>query len=116
MRLPERADRLLRIVVVTPDMHRVHHSVDRAETDRNFGFTLSWWDRLLGTYREEPRTGHEAMVIGVAGFSVGDVLGLGRLLVQPILSEQEARGDQGRATGAKRIFPPDRGGARARQP
>ena len=73
--LPETADRLLRLVVVTPDMHRVHHSVDRAETDRNFGFTLSWWDRLLGTYRARPRAGHDAMIIGVAGFAVADERG-----------------------------------------
>jgi len=116
LRLPERADRLLRIVVVTPDMHRVHHSIDRAETDRNFGFTLSWWDRLLGTYREEPGAGHEAMVIGVAGFSAGDALGLGRLLVQPILSDRETRGDRRRANRPRRTFPPDPESARARQP
>ena len=107
LRLSETADRLLRLVIVTPAMHRVHHSVDRAETDRNFGFTLSWWDRLLGTYRAQPRAGHDAMIIGVAGFAVGDVLGLGRLLVQPILHEPEVRGDPWRATMSKRTFPPD---------
>jgi sterol desaturase/sphingolipid hydroxylase (fatty acid hydroxylase superfamily) len=90
LRLPEAADRLMRLVVVTPDMHRVHHSIDRVETDRNFGFNLSWWDRLLGTYRAQPRAGHEAMVIGVTGFASGDVLGLGRLLVQPMRRESQA--------------------------
>ena len=95
LRLPGTADRLLRIVVVTPDMHRVHHSIDRVETDSNFGFTLSWWDRLLGTYRAEPRMGHEAMAVGVAGFAVRDVLGLGRLLVQPIVRQPDTPGDLG---------------------
>jgi sterol desaturase/sphingolipid hydroxylase (fatty acid hydroxylase superfamily) len=113
LRLPETADRLLRMVLVTPDMHRVHHSIDRAETDRNFGFTLSWWDRLLGTYRAQPAAGHEAMVIGVAGFATGDVLGLGRLLVQPILREPETRGNRWRATGSPRISQPDPEVARA---
>src|SRR5215510_4830279 len=95
LRLPGTADRWLRMVIVTPDMHRVHHSIDPAETDRNFGFTLSWWDRLLGTYRAEPRMGHEAMAVGVAGFAVRDVLGLGRLLVQPIVRQPDTPGDLG---------------------
>jgi len=95
LRLPGTADRLLRIVVVTPDMHRVHHSIDRVETDSNFGFTLSWWDRLLGSYRAEPRMGHEAMAVGVAGFAVRDVLGLGRLLLQPIVRQPNTPGDLG---------------------
>lgn len=62
--LPAAADRLLRRLVVTPDMHRVHHSVIHAETDSNFGFNLSWWDRLFGTYRDQPAKGHVAMTIG----------------------------------------------------
>ncbi len=66
VRMPGAVDRLLRWFVVTPDMHRVHHSVDRAETDSNFGFNLSLWDRLLGTYRADPAKGHEGMVIGIA--------------------------------------------------
>src|SRR5918911_807481 len=57
--LPERIDRVLRWIVVTPDMHRVHHSTERRETDSNFGFNLSWWDRLFGTYRAQPEAGHE---------------------------------------------------------
>jgi sterol desaturase/sphingolipid hydroxylase (fatty acid hydroxylase superfamily) len=88
VRLPERADRLLRLVIVTPDMHRVHHSIDGAETNRNFGFTLSWWDGLFGTYHAQPRKGHDAMGLGVAGFAGRDVLTLGRLLVQPLLRER----------------------------
>ena len=66
--LPSTLDRLLRLVVVTPDMHRVHHSVVANETNRNFGFNLPWWDRLFGTYRAQPAAGHERMSIGLAQF------------------------------------------------
>lgn len=62
--LPPSADRLLRWFIVTPDMHRVHHSVIREETDSNYGFNLSWWDRLFGTYRDQPAKGHRGMTIG----------------------------------------------------
>lgn len=65
VRLPERVDRVLRRFVVTPDMHRVHHSVHEDETNSNFGFNLPWWDRLFGTYRAQPRDGHEGMSIGL---------------------------------------------------
>ena len=65
VRLPAVVDRVLRWIVVTPDMHRVHHSVKLAETNSNFGFNLPWWDRLLGTYRDQPEDGHEAMTIGL---------------------------------------------------
>ena len=58
-------DRILRRVVVTPDMHRVHHSVEDDEANSNFGFNLPWWDRLFGTYRDQPRAGHENMSIGI---------------------------------------------------
>ncbi len=66
--LPAGLDRALRWLVVTPDMHRVHHSVEDDETNSNFGFNLSWWDRLLGTYREQPREGHSGMTIGIRGY------------------------------------------------
>lgn len=65
VRIPERLDRMLRWFIVTPDMHRVHHSVIRQETNSNFGFNLPWWDFLLGTYRAQPREGHDGMTIGV---------------------------------------------------
>jgi sterol desaturase/sphingolipid hydroxylase (fatty acid hydroxylase superfamily) len=68
VRLPLALDRVLRLVVVTPDMHRVHHSVEDDETNSNFGFNFPWWDRLLGTYRAQPRGGHEAMTIGIRTF------------------------------------------------
>ena len=65
IRLPLGIDRVLRLIVVTPDMHRVHHSVEDDEANSNFGFNLPWWDRLFGTYRDQPRAGHENMVIGI---------------------------------------------------
>ncbi len=65
VRIPKGVDRMLRWFVVTPDMHRVHHSVEDDETNSNFGFNLPWWDRLLGTYRDQPRAGHQAMTIGI---------------------------------------------------
>ena len=68
VRLPAVADRLLRWIVVTPDMHRVHHSVRPKETNSNFGFNLPWWDRLFGTYKDQPEDGHEAMAIGLDQF------------------------------------------------
>lgn len=68
VRLPDAVDRMLRLVVVTPDMHRVHHSIEDDETNSNFGFNLPWWDRLFGTYRARPRAGHEGMTIGIRSF------------------------------------------------
>ncbi|MDP7569351.1 MAG: sterol desaturase family protein [Arenicellales bacterium] len=65
VRLPIGLDRVLRWIVVTPDMHRVHHSVEDDEANSNFGFNLPWWDRLFGTYRDQPRAGHENMRIGI---------------------------------------------------
>ncbi len=65
VKLPARLDRALRWVLVTPDMHRVHHSVEDDEANSNFGFSLTWWDRLFGTYRDQPRAGHQGMTIGI---------------------------------------------------
>ncbi len=67
IRLPAALDRLLRWIVVTPDMHRVHHSVEDDECNSNFGFNLPWWDRLFGTYRDQPRGGHLGMTLGIRG-------------------------------------------------
>ncbi len=66
--LPSRLDRIVRLFVVTPDMHRVHHSVEDNEANSNFGFNLSIWDRLFGTYIAQPREGHENMIIGIHGY------------------------------------------------
>ena len=63
--LPPMTDRLLRFLIVTPDMHRVHHSVEDNEANSNFGFNLSLWDRLFGTYIDQPRAGHVGMTIGI---------------------------------------------------
>lgn len=83
--LPRRLDRALRLLLVTPDMHRVHHSIIPAETNSNFGFNLSWWDRLLGTYRARPRDGHEGMTIGIEQFRTRRDLWLDRMMVQPLV-------------------------------
>lgn len=83
-RLPASVDRWLRGIVVTPDMHRVHHSVLRPEMNSNFGFNLPWWDRLFGTYRAQPAVGHVAMRIGVEGLDSPQELKLARLLTQPL--------------------------------
>lgn len=68
VRMPTWIDRWLRLMVVTPDMHRVHHSVNVRETNSNFGFNLPWWDFLLGTYRSQPAEGHELMTLGLKQF------------------------------------------------
>ena len=85
VRLPAGLDRALRMVVVTPDMHRVHHSVHRDETNSNYGFNLSIWDRLFATYRACPRDGHDGMTIGLEIFRRAEDRGLLRLLAQPFL-------------------------------
>jgi sterol desaturase/sphingolipid hydroxylase (fatty acid hydroxylase superfamily) len=82
--LPPRLDRVLRLFVVTPDMHRVHHSIERRETDSNFGFNLPWWDRLFGTYRAAPAAGHDGMTIGISQFRDEKELRLDRMLLQPL--------------------------------
>jgi sterol desaturase/sphingolipid hydroxylase (fatty acid hydroxylase superfamily) len=68
VQIPLWFDRLLRWIVVTPDMHRVHHSAVASETSSNFGFNLPWWDHLLGSYRDQPSEGHEDMTIGLSQF------------------------------------------------
>ena len=92
VRLPERLDRILRWIVVTPEMHRVHHSIVRTETDSNFGFNQPWWDYLFGTYRAQPAAGHEGMTIGIDRFREAGELRLDRMLLQPF------RNDPTRAT------------------
>lgn len=85
--MPAQLDRVLRRIVVTPDMHRVHHSWHREETDSNFGFNLPWWDRLFGTYRPQPRDGHDGMTIGLPIFREPGQLRLDRMLLQPWRNE-----------------------------
>ena len=77
-------DRVLRLMLVTPDMHRVHHSTDPQETNSNFGFSVPWWDRLLGTYRAQPAKGHVGVELGIEQFRTQRDLWLDRMLVQPL--------------------------------
>jgi len=84
LRLPRWLDAPLRLVLVTPDMHRVHHSAIRVETDSNYGFSLACWDRLFGTYRAEPAAGHDGMTIGLERFREAEELRLDRMLTQPL--------------------------------
>lgn len=81
--LPRRVDRALRLILVTPDMHRVHHSIDPSETNTNFGFNLPWWDRLFGTYCEQPKAGHDGMTIGIDQFRTRRDLWIDAMLAQP---------------------------------
>jgi sterol desaturase/sphingolipid hydroxylase (fatty acid hydroxylase superfamily) len=83
VRLPATLDRVLRIFVVTPEMHRVHHSVLLRETNSNFGFNLPWWDRLFGTYHGQPAAGHESMTIGLSHIREAKELTLPKLLALP---------------------------------
>jgi sterol desaturase/sphingolipid hydroxylase (fatty acid hydroxylase superfamily) len=87
--IPQYADRFLRWFVVTPDMHRVHHSVVRRETDSNFGFNFPWWDRLFRTYRPRPEAGHEGMTIGLEQFRDPKELRIDRMLSQPFRNDQD---------------------------
>jgi len=83
VRMPLWFDRVLRWLVVTPDMHRVHHSWHRRETNSNFGFNFPWWDRLFRTYRAQPEAGHTAMTIGLADYRDPKWLTLQRMLAVP---------------------------------
>jgi sterol desaturase/sphingolipid hydroxylase (fatty acid hydroxylase superfamily) len=81
--ISEATDRWLRWILVTPDMHRVHHSIVRAETNSNFGFNLPWWDHLMRTYRAQPGAGHLGMTLGIDQFRSGEELNLLPVLTQP---------------------------------
>ena len=97
LRLLSWLDRALRLVVVTPDMHRVHHSASGVETNTNFGFTFPWWDHLCGTYRAQPAAGHEAMTVGLTCFRDPKYLRLDRTLLQPLFDSsgsQESSSDR----------------------
>ena len=83
IRIPTWADRVVRWMLVTPDMHRVHHSIEASECNSNFGFSLPWWDRLFGTYRAQPAAGHERMIIGIKQFRSRRNLWVDQMLLQP---------------------------------
>lgn len=88
VRLPRPADRLLRLLIVTPEMHRVHHSIEEEETNSNFGFNLSWWDRLFGTYRATARLAQSDMTIGIRSFRAPRVCTrLPAMLAMPFMGE-----------------------------
>jgi sterol desaturase/sphingolipid hydroxylase (fatty acid hydroxylase superfamily) len=88
LRLPLWADRVLRLVLVTPDMHRVHHSILEAETNSNYGFCLPWWDYLFRTYRSQPEKGHEAMTTGLAQLRDERVEKLPWILALPFVRDE----------------------------
>lgn len=86
--IPVRFDRVLRLLIVTPDVHRVHHSIRRDETNSNYGFNFPWWDRIFGTYRAQPRDGHQEMELGIELFRSERWLRLHRLLIAPFVNSR----------------------------
>ncbi|MBL6953921.1 MAG: sterol desaturase family protein [Alphaproteobacteria bacterium] len=99
VRLPLGLDRWLRLLVVTPDMHRVHHSIDGREYNSNFGFNLPWWDHLFGSYQDQPAAGHAGMRIGLRAYSGKICANLIWMLVLPFrplqVEQQGSEDDQG---------------------
>ena len=89
IRLSAAVDDRLRRILVTPDMHRVHHSIVAQETNSNFGFNLPWWDRLFGTYQAQPAAGHQKMTIGLSQFRDPSEFRLDRMLLQPLRRERD---------------------------
>lgn len=90
--LPAAVDRVMRLIVVTPDMHRVHHSSNPQETNSNYGFSVPWWDRLFGTYIAQPAHGHVAMEIGIEQFRAPRELWLDKMLLQPLRGPAKGHG------------------------
>lgn len=93
--LPPWADKTLRAVFVTPDMHRIHHSEEMAEQFKNLSDIFSWWDHLFGTYLEQPAVGDEKIVVGLKGFQNERSLGIGFMLAQPFRTEMEQAAPEG---------------------
>ncbi len=91
VKLPPRLERVARLLVVTPQMHQVHHSTERDETDSNFGFNLPWWDRLFGTYRAAPKAGEQGMIVGLPNFRDAKERGILRLVTQPFRNDRSAQ-------------------------
>ncbi|MBL4728574.1 MAG: sterol desaturase family protein [Gammaproteobacteria bacterium] len=88
IKLSNRLDKFLRYFIVTPDMHRIHHSVNVDEHSQNFGFNFTWWDRLLKTYKEQPVKGHNAIEFGIHGYSEDRSIGILSLLTQPFTKDR----------------------------
>lgn len=93
-KLPLGADRLLRLAIVTPDMHRVHHSTDRRETDSNYGFNFSFWDRIFNTYTDQPALGHDKMRIGLLEWQDERPTRLGWTLMVPFHRQERGEGPE----------------------
>jgi sterol desaturase/sphingolipid hydroxylase (fatty acid hydroxylase superfamily) len=91
IRLPKPVDAVLRLIIVTPDMHRVHHSIIPRETNSNYGFNVPWWDRLLGTYIAQPKAGHDDMLIGIELFRARRELWIDRMILQPLRRNKVTR-------------------------
>lgn len=100
VRLPQPLDRFIRLVFVTPDMHRVHHSVHNQETNSNYGFALSIWDRMFRTYVPEPRDGHDAMVVGLREWQDEAPTQLGWSLLLPFRNPPNSESAKPDATSA----------------
>jgi sterol desaturase/sphingolipid hydroxylase (fatty acid hydroxylase superfamily) len=94
LRIPLFFDRIIRLVLVTPDMHRVHHSVIVSETNSNYGFSFSWWDRIFGTYKAQPQHGHDKMKIGLDGYHDDRSLKLSALLTMPFSYQKRVNNAQ----------------------
>jgi sterol desaturase/sphingolipid hydroxylase (fatty acid hydroxylase superfamily) len=89
IKIPPKLDAALRYLLVTPDMHRIHHSVIPVEHNKNFGFNFPWWDKLFGSYLAQPSAGHEGMKLGIQGYNKGKAIGLRKLLIQPFGKQEE---------------------------
>lgn len=92
VRIPEQMDKILRWLVVTPEMHRIHHSAEPTETDSNYGFSVSWWDRLCKTYTAQPQQPQATMPIGLKAFRKQDELGFTQLLLIPFKTLAKRQG------------------------
>ncbi|MCL7489134.1 MAG: sterol desaturase family protein [Desulfobulbaceae bacterium] len=104
LKLPIKLDRYLRLLVVTPDMHRVHHSVTIRETNSNFGFNFPWWDRIFGTYRAQPVLGHEKMTIGLAQFRDPGKNNLFHMLQMPFTEKAGSYAIDGHGADPERLI------------
>jgi sterol desaturase/sphingolipid hydroxylase (fatty acid hydroxylase superfamily) len=90
IKLPHRLDAALRYFIVTPDMHRIHHSVIAQEHNRNFGFNFPWWDKIFNTYKDQPSKGQDAIDIGISGYEEDISIGILPLLIQPFRKDRES--------------------------
>lgn len=90
IKLPHRLDAALRYFIVTPDMHRIHHSIIAQEHNRNFGFNFPWWDKIFNTYKDQPSKGQDAIDIGISGYEEDILIGILPLLIQPFRKDRES--------------------------